>query len=129
MENQKILEIKNITKSFSGVRVLKDISLTLNRGETRALVGENGAGKSTLNKIICGVYNYGSGDIIYKGKPLPKGNPIKIKELGIFMIPQDLSLMQNLSVMQNMLLGREYRKLGILNLKSSKDICNKILQE
>lgn len=127
MEKQEILKIINVSKSFFGVRVLKDVSLTLNKGETHALVGENGAGKSTLNKIICGVYNYERGDIIFKGKPLPKGNPIKIKELGIFMILQELGLMQNLSVMQNILLGRENRKLGIINLKSSRDICKRIL--
>ncbi|MCL6087885.1 MAG: sugar ABC transporter ATP-binding protein [Actinobacteria bacterium] len=129
MEEQKILKIKNVTKSFSGVTVLRNISLTLNKGETRALVGENGAGKSTLNKIICGVYNYDSGTIEYKGEILPKGNPIKMKELGIFMIPQDLGLMYNLTVLQNILLGREYRKLGVIDLKRSKNICKKILDD
>jgi len=129
MENQEILKIKNVTKSFSGVMVLKNVSLTLNKGEVRALVGENGAGKSTLNKIICGVYNYDSGEIVYKGKTLPKGNPIKMKELGIFMIPQDLGLLKNLSVMQNILLGREYEKSGIMDLKHSKNICKKILDD
>ncbi len=129
MEEQEILKIKNINKSFSGVQVLKNISLTLKKGETRALVGENGAGKSTLNKIICGVYSYDSGEIKYKGKTSPKGNTIKMKELGIFMIPQDLGLMQNLSVMQNILLGREFSKLGVINLKSSRNICTEILND
>lgn len=124
-----MLELKNISKSFSGIRVLKNISLSLNKGETRALVGENGAGKSTLNKIICGVYNYENGEIIYKNHVLPKGNPILTKEHGIFMIPQDLGLMQNLTVMQNILLGREFRKLGFIDLKSSKSICEKILED
>ncbi len=129
MEGEAFLTINNVTKSFSRVRVLKNVSLSLKKGETRALVGENGAGKSTLNKIICGVYNYDSGKIVYKGDLLPKGNPIKMKEIGIFMIPQDLGLMHNLTVMQNLLLGREYARLGIIDLKKSKNICKKILED
>lgn len=129
MGEQEILKITNVSKSFSGVKVLKNISLTLSVGEIHALVGENGAGKSTLNKLICGVYNYESGDIIFKGKPLPKGDTIKIKELGIYMIPQDLGLMKKLSVMHNILLGRESRKLGIINLKLSRNICKRILND
>ena len=127
MEEREILQVRNITKSFSGVTVLKEVCLTLRKGETRALVGENGAGKSTLNKIICGIYDYDSGEIEYNGRLLPKGNPIKMKELGFFMIPQDLGLMHNLTVMQNILLGREYTKLGLIDLQESKNICRKIL--
>jgi len=129
MEEQEILKVRNIKKSFSGVTVLKDVSLTLKKGETRALVGENGAGKSTLNKIICGVYDYDSGEIEYRGRVLPKANPIKMKELGFFMIPQDLGLMHNLTVMQNILLGREYTKLGLIDLQRSRNICKKILDD
>ncbi|MDD3777048.1 MAG: sugar ABC transporter ATP-binding protein [Actinomycetota bacterium] len=129
MENQEILKIQNVSKSFSGVKVLRNISLSLTKGETRALVGENGAGKSTLNKIICGVYNYDSGQIKYKGQLLPKGNPIKMKEMGIFIIPQDLGLMHNLTVMENILLGREFRRVGIRNLKKSREVCQKILDD
>lgn len=127
MKNREILKVKHITKSFSGVTVLKDVSLTLKKGETRALVGENGAGKSTLNKIICGIYDYDSGEIEYEGRTLPKGNPVKMKELGFFMIPQDLGLMHNLTVMQNILLGREYTKVGLIDLQRSRDICGTIL--
>lgn len=129
MENQEILNIKNVSKSFSGVKVLKNISMSLKKGETRALVGENGAGKSTLNKIISGVYNYDNGQVVYKGKVLPKGNPIKMKELGIFIIPQDLGLMLNLTVMENILLGREFRKAGVIDLKRSREVCLEILED
>jgi len=107
MQEQEILQLKDISKSFSGVKVLQNICLSLKKGEVRGLVGENGAGKSTLNKIICGVYSNDTGVVIFKGKQLPKGNPIAVKESKIFMIPQDLGLMDNLSVMQNILLGRE----------------------
>ncbi|HAS92642.1 MAG TPA: D-xylose ABC transporter ATP-binding protein [Clostridiales bacterium] len=129
MEDQTILELKNISKSFSGVTVLKNITVSLNKGEVRGLVGENGAGKSTLNKIICGVYKNDTGAVIFKGKILPKGNPIAVKESKIFMIPQDLGLMENLSVMQNILLGREFSKFGFINLKKSRDLCKKILDD
>jgi ABC-type sugar transport system ATPase subunit len=127
VENNEILKIKDVIKNFIGVKALKGISLSLGRGETHALVGENGAGKSTLNKVICGVYDYDSGSIVYKGKPLPRGNPIAAQDLGIFMIPQDLGLIPKLSVMQNILLGREYGKLGIVDLKTSRNICTKIM--
>ena len=129
MDKQIILSIWNVTKSFSGVTVLGDVSLTLRKGETRALVGENGAGKSTLNKIICGVYDYDSGRIEYEGKTLPKGSPKKMKELGFFMIPQDLGLMRNLTVMQNILLGREYTRFGVIDRKNSRAVCTNILND
>ncbi len=129
MENQIILKLNKITKSFSGVTVLNNISISIKKGEVRALVGENGAGKSTLNKIICGVYRYDKGDVTFKGKKLPEGNPIMIKKAGIYMIPQDLGLMQNLSVMQNILLGREFSRSGIIELKRSRDLCKKVLKD
>jgi len=129
VENQTILELKNISKSFSGVTVLKNIITSLNKGEVRGLVGENGAGKSTLNKIICGVYKSDTGSVIFKGKILPKGNPIAVKESKIFMIPQDLGLLENLSVMQNILLGREFSKFGFIKQKKSRDLCKKILDD
>lgn len=129
MEEQAILQLKNISKSFSGVTVLKNISMSLNKGEVRGLVGENGAGKSTLNKIICGIYKNDTGSVIFKEKILPKGNPIAVKESKIFMIPQDLGLMENLSVMQNILLGREFSKFGFISLKKSRDLCKKILDD
>ncbi|MGA2478392.1 MAG: sugar ABC transporter ATP-binding protein [Spirochaetia bacterium] len=129
MDKQTILSVRSVTKSFSGVTVLDDVSLTLRKGETRAIVGENGAGKSTLNKIICGVYDYDRGRIEYKGEVLPKGSPKKMKELGFFMIPQDLGLMRNLTVMQNILLGREYTRFGIIDRKYSRAVCTNILND
>ena len=128
MENNEILKINNVIKNFIGVKALKGVSLSLKKGETHALVGENGAGKSTLNKVICGVHDYDSGEIIYKGKRLPRGNPIVVQELGIFMIPQDLGLIPKLSVMQNILLGREYGKMGIVDLKTSREVCTNIMK-
>ena len=128
MENSEILKINNVTKNFIGVKALKGVSLSLKKGETHALVGENGAGKSTLNKVICGVHDYDSGEIFYKGKLLPRGNPIAAQELGIFMIPQDLGLIPKLSVMQNILLGREYEKMGIIDMRASREMCVNIMK-
>jgi ribose transport system ATP-binding protein len=128
-DNKEILNINNITKNFLGVRALDNVSVTLLKGEVHALVGENGAGKSTLSKIICGIYGYDSGNILYDGTILAKGDPKKAQSAGIFMIPQDLGLLPMLSVMQNVLLGRENGKLGIIDLKRTRNVCESILKE
>ena len=126
---KKILKIKDISKGFIGVQALKDVSVDFLEGEVHALVGENGAGKSTFCKIICGVYGNDRGNILFKDKPLPRENPIMIQELGIFMIPQDLGLIPRLSVMQNIFLGREKKKAGIIDLKYLRKSCRKILTD
>ena len=129
MEREQILNINNVSKNFIGVHALKDVSLSFYKGEIHALVGENGAGKSTLSKIICGVYENDTGNIVFKDQPLPKGNPIKVKEAGISMIPQDLGLIPRLSVMENIFLGREKTKAGITDLRYLKETCSKILDD
>ncbi|MHB1337103.1 MAG: sugar ABC transporter ATP-binding protein [Candidatus Humimicrobiaceae bacterium] len=129
MGKKEILNISNISKSFLGVQALKDISVSLIKGEIHALVGENGAGKSTLSKIICGIYENDRGSITFKDDVLPRGNPIRIQEAGIFMIPQDLGLIPRLSVMQNIFLGREKQKAGMLDLKYLKNSCREILDD
>lgn len=129
MKKEQILNINNISKSFIGVHALKDVSLNFFKGEIHALVGENGAGKSTLSKIICGVYENDTGNIVFKDQPLPKGNPIKVKELGISMIPQELGLIPRLSVMENIFLGREKTKAGITDLRYLRETCCEILDD
>lgn len=129
MNNQEILKVINVSKTFIGVKALTNVSMNLLKGEVHALVGENGAGKSTLSKIICGAYGYDSGEIIYKNKSSPRENPKKIQDLGIFMIPQDLGLIPNITAMQNIFLGRESRKLGIIDLKYCREMCQKILDD
>lgn len=104
-----ILEMKNITKRFPGVRALDDVNLQVEEGEIHALVGENGAGKSTLMNILSGVYPYGSyeGDIIYKGE-LCKFRRIKdSEEKGIVIIHQELALVPLMTIGENVFLGNE----------------------
>ena len=129
MENSEILKVINVSKTFIGVKALNNVCMNLLKGEVHALVGENGAGKSTLCKIICGVHGYDSGEIIFKNNSLPKENPKKIQDLGIFMIPQDLGLIPNITAMQNIFLGRESRKMGIIDLKHCRKMSQDILDD
>ncbi|PIE76941.1 MAG: D-xylose ABC transporter ATP-binding protein [Clostridiales bacterium] len=103
----KILELKDIDKSFPGVHALKTVSLDLNEAEVLALVGENGAGKSTLMKIISGVYQEDSGEMYFKGERVRVDNTKMAQEMGIAIIHQELNLMNDLTVAQNVFLGRE----------------------
>ncbi len=107
MEQTKILELKGVDKSFPGVHALKEVDLDLYGGEILALVGENGAGKSTLMKIISGVYHADAGEMYYKGEKVKVANTKKAQEMGISIIHQELNLMNDLTVAQNVFLGRE----------------------
>ncbi|MDO4548081.1 MAG: sugar ABC transporter ATP-binding protein [Clostridia bacterium] len=100
------LEISHVSKSFPGVKALNDICLKIRRGKTHVLCGENGAGKSTLMKIINGIYKPDSGSILLDGKPVTIANPIHARGLGISMIFQELSYVPELTVAENIFLGR-----------------------
>lgn len=104
-----ILEMKNITKSFSGVKALKNANLELREGEVVALMGENGAGKSTLMKILTGIYTKDSGQIIYKGNEVEFKSPAKSQEEGIAIVHQELNMMKDLTVAQNLFIGKEFK--------------------
>lgn len=107
MENTKVLQLHQITKTFPGVKSLENVDFELLKGEVHALVGENGAGKSTLMKIICGVYIPESGEIIYHGKSVQWNSPLEARANGISVIHQELKLAANLSVAENVLMGSE----------------------
>ncbi len=107
MSQEKILELKGIDKSFPGVHALDTVDLDLYSGEILALVGENGAGKSTLMKIISGVYQADSGEMFYKGQKVHVANTKMAQDMGIAIIHQELNLMNDLTVAQNVFLGRE----------------------
>ena len=104
---ETVLMAKNISKSFQGLRALKNASFEVRRGEAHALIGENGAGKSTLMKIFLGIYRADSGEIIFKGKPVSFKNPNEALHAGISMIHQEISLIPSMTVAENIWLGRE----------------------
>lgn len=124
-----LLRASNINKAFMGNTVLNDISIELNAGECLALVGENGAGKSTLMKILSGIYKMDSGSIEINGKSVEISSPKKAQELGISIIHQELNLIPNLTVAQNIFLGREkVTKLQVNEKEMIKEVGNLLNQ-
>ncbi|GGD86252.1 xylose ABC transporter ATP-binding protein [Aureimonas endophytica] len=112
-----ILEMRNITKTFPGVRALDNVNLAVRQGEIHAICGENGAGKSTLMKVLSGVYPHGSyeGEILYEGEPREFRTIADSEKLGIIIIHQELALVPLLSIAENMFLGNEVAKYGIID--------------
>ncbi len=112
-----ILEMRGITKVFPGVKALTDVNLSVARGEIHAICGENGAGKSTLMKVLSGVYRSGSytGDIVYEGEVRHFATIRDSEDLGIIIIHQELALAPQLSISENMFLGNEIQKNGVID--------------
>lgn len=131
-DNRMILEAKNISKSFPGVRALDSVDLHLQEGEVLALVGENGAGKSTLTKILSGLYrtDHGSGEITLDGEVVHFQNSMDAKEHGLITIFQELSLVPGLSVAENIFLGNLPKtRLGLIDWKELNRRASEILKE
>ena len=105
-----VFRAKNISKSFFGIPVLKNINLDMNKGEVHAILGENGAGKSTLIKIIGGIYECDSGELFLEGKRVIFNKAADAINNGIITIHQELNMCAHLTVMENLFLAREYRK-------------------
>ena len=112
---ETIVELSHINKTFPGVKALDDVSFNLRSGEVMALLGENGAGKSTLMKILSGVYTRDSGEMKLFGETVGDLTPKKAQELGIAIIHQELNMCTHLSVAENIFLGRERVKGGLLS--------------
>lgn len=112
-----LLEMRNITKTFPGVKALEQVNLKVKAGEIHALLGENGAGKSTLMKVLSGVYSYGSysGEIYFEGSLCQFKNIKQSEQLGIVIIHQELALIPYLSIAENIFLGNERAKRGLIN--------------
>src|SRR5712671_5996170 len=126
-----LLEMKEITKSFPGVKALDGVSFDLNQGEIHALVGENGAGKSTLIKILAGVYphpEYG-GEVVLEGSARRFASVRDSEQAGIAVIYQELSLVKDLSVAENICLGREPRRFGIINWEELYSRAHQLLND
>ncbi len=116
-----ILEMRNITKTFPGVKALDNVSFAVKQGEIHALVGENGAGKSTLMKVLSGVYPYGSyeGEIYFQGKECRFQNINQSEEVGLVIIHQELALIPYLSIAENLFLGNERANYGVIDWNES----------
>lgn len=126
---QSILKMEHINKSFGNVKVLKDVSFDLKKGEVHALVGGNGAGKSTLMKIMTGVYAKDSGDIFINGEKKKIHNTIDAEANGIAMIFQEMSLVSTLTVAENIFLGNEIRRRGLCDTTSMRKKTEEVLEE
>src|SRR5438876_2108065 len=129
--SSSLLEMNSSTKSFPGVRALDGVSVDLNQGEIHALVGENGAGKSTLIKILAGVYPHPEcgGEILLDGAERRFANVRDAENAGIAVIYQELSLVKELSVAENIFLGREPRRFGIINWEELYSRVQKLLDD
>lgn len=123
-----VLQLKGIHKKFPGVHALKDVEFSLRSGEIHALLGENGAGKSTLIKVMTGVYRRDGGEILLDGQPIHPTNTGDAQALGISTVYQEVNLLPNLSVAQNIYLGREPRCFGLINWRKVNRDAQALLQ-
>ncbi|QGH32978.1 ATP-binding cassette domain-containing protein [Gracilibacillus salitolerans] len=124
-----ILEMRNITKTFPGVKALNNVNLQVKQGEIHALVGENGAGKSTLMKVLSGVHPYGTydGSILYEGQECQFKNIKQSENLGIVIIHQELALSPYLSIAENIFLGNERQSNKIIKWQATFSESKKLL--
>ena len=119
-----IVSMEHITKEFPGVKALDDVKFNLRAGEVMALLGENGAGKSTLMKILSGVYSLDQGSLKIFGKDYESLTPSSAREAGVAIIHQELNMCKDLTVAQNMFLGREERKGFVLNNSNMEELAH-----
>ena len=118
----KILEMKHVSKVFPGVKALNDVHFNAYEGQVMALLGENGAGKSTLMKILSGVYKKTEGEIVYRGEVIDLHGPRDAQRLGIAIIHQELNLVDEMSIGENIFLGREPKnKFGVIDRKTLRE--------
>ncbi len=117
-EQHQLLEIRGLSKSFPGVKALQSVNFTLRRGEIHALMGENGAGKSTLIKVLTGLHKRDSGKILMNGQPFESSSPLDASLKGISTVYQEVNLVPNLSVAENIFIGRQPMKRGLLDWKT-----------
>ena len=122
-----VIEMRGISKSFPAVRALHDVSFTCNKGEVHALCGENGAGKSTLIKILSGVYRPDAGEVLINGQPQHFRHPQDALLAGISVIYQEFSLLPERTVAQNLFLGREPLRRGLIDTAAMKEETRRVL--
>ena len=126
-----LLEMKSITKTFGVVKAIDNVSLRLNPGEVISLCGENGSGKSTLMKVLCGIYPHGSyeGEIVFAGETLQPTHIRDTERKGIAIIHQELALVKHLTVLENIFLGTEVSRHGVLDYDTMTLRCEKLLAQ
>ncbi|HAW0570401.1 TPA: sugar ABC transporter ATP-binding protein [Escherichia coli] len=116
-QHQEILRTEGLSKFFPGVKALDNVDFSLRRGEIMALLGENGAGKSTLIKALTGVYHADRGTIWLEGQAISPKNTAHAQQLGIGTVYQEVNLLPNMSVADNLFIGREPKRFGFLRRK------------
>ncbi|MEJ2412236.1 MAG: sugar ABC transporter ATP-binding protein [Anaerolineales bacterium] len=124
-----LIEVRNISKVFPGVKALDQVSMKFFPGEVHAVVGENGAGKSTLMKIMAGAYKPDEGTILFNGERVTFNHPAEAQSLGVGIIYQEFNLLPERTVAQNIYLGREPGKFGVINLRELNQQTENVLKE
>ena len=127
--SQKLLHLKAISKSFGGTQALKNVSLSVAAGEVLALVGENGAGKSTLMKVLAGVYQPDHGELFFDGEHREFSTARDAIDAGISLIHQELNLCENLTIAENIFLGREPTRMGLLDRRKMEVLSDGLLEK
>lgn len=121
------IQFRSISKSFGGVSALSEVTLSIARGECHGLMGENGAGKSTLGKVLAGIHKPDGGDLFLDGQPQAFSSPRDALEAGVAMVHQELAFCPDLSVAENLCMGRIPRKLGMVDRKAMERTAGKLL--
>jgi monosaccharide-transporting ATPase len=127
-DEMPILSMKRITKVFPGVKALSDVDFRLFKGEVHAIMGQNGAGKSTLVKVLTGVHEHDSGEILLEGRPIRPDSPLAAQKLGISTVYQEINLCPNLSVAENIFVGRQPMRFAGIDWKALNRRAEEILK-
>lgn len=128
MKQNQVLTMRGIYKSFPGVKALQNVDFTLRSGEIHALMGENGAGKSTLIKVLTGVYEFDEGEVKMEGRAIVNHSPQDAQKNAISTVYQEVNLCPNLTVAENLFIGREPRRLGMIDWKKMNKMSQDLLQ-
>ncbi len=126
--SEEILRMSHICKSFPGVKALKEVDFSCKKGEVMVLAGENGAGKSTILKILSGLYQADSGEIFFNGKAVKIKNPLEAQKMGIAMVYQELTLVNEMTVAENIYLSIEpTKKFGLVDRKQIESSIQEVM--
>ena len=129
MEESTLLQMTGICKAFPGVKALQDVDFSVTGGQVHALIGENGAGKSTLIKVLTGIHRKDAGEIVFDGEPVSPANAAESQHAGISTIYQELNLVPYLGVAENIFIGREPKKYGLIDWKAVEISAKAILSD